>query len=539
MKEEVLRMDRITYQEQGGTELNHFCLDIDAGEIVGLIPINDTGMTALIRLLRQNLPLHYGYVYYRGKLVNHWRESDSSFNRIGVIESRSGLADDLTVADNVFVLRQGFRKRIIRRKVLNRQLEPFLLETGVDLQADTCARDLSAFPRFITELVKAVVAGCRLIVLMEPASVISDTRLDSLQRILRHYAAEGISFLYVSRHYEEARQICNRAAIMVNGQIAKVVNTADTPPETLQCFGVEAYTQLVRRQERVWCADGAETAALELRQLRFEHIHSLEFSVAPGECVVVQDLNNHILSDLIALFSGSKKPECGQILVGGQKLTAKNTREIAVIQQQPTQTMLFPELSYMDNLCFTMDHRLPDIWRREAARASVRREFETILGAKVFDKSVELLTQPEKYDLVYTRILLQRPRVAVCVQPFMSADVEQRMQIWTLMERLLEKGISIVILAVNLADSLSLGDRLIRVRDGCVQAIYGRMTLLRCRPAHRGMIFGPAQRKERICQPTDQSGCRRVPELNLTVRRRALPAAAKAARAFGSKANPG
>ncbi|HPS82073.1 MAG TPA: sugar ABC transporter ATP-binding protein, partial [Candidatus Limiplasma sp.] len=342
MKEEVLRMDRITYREQGVTELNHFCLDIDAGEIVGLIPINDTGMAALIRLLRQNLPLHYGYVYYRGKLVNQWQESDYSFNRIGVIESRSGLADDLTVADNVFVLRQGFKKWMIRRKVLNRQLEPFLLETGVDLQADTCARELSAFPRFITELVKAVVAGCRLIVLMEPASVISDTRLDSLQRILRHYAAEGISFLYVSRHYEEARQICNRAAVMVNGQIAKVVSTADTPPETLQCFGVEAYTQLVRRQERGWHAGGAQTAALELHKLWFDHIHSLDFSVAPGECVVVQDLNNHILNDLTALLSCQKGPESGSIWVGGRPLTPKNRREVAVIQQQPAQTMLFP-----------------------------------------------------------------------------------------------------------------------------------------------------------------------------------------------------
>ena len=74
MKEEVLRMDRITCVEQGVTELNHFCLDIDAGEIMGLIPINDTGLSTLLRLLRQNLPLHYGYVYYRGRLVNRWQE---------------------------------------------------------------------------------------------------------------------------------------------------------------------------------------------------------------------------------------------------------------------------------------------------------------------------------------------------------------------------------------------------------------------------------------------------------------------------------
>lgn len=474
MKEEVLRMDRVAYREQGITELNHFCLDIDAGEIVGLIPVNDTGLAAVIRLLRQNLPLHYGYVYYRGKLVNHWQQSDYSYNRIAVIESRSGLADDLTVADNVFVLRQGFKKWFIRRDVLNRQLEPFLKETGVKLSADMCARDLTAFPRFITELVKAVVAGCRLIVLMEPGSVISDARLDSLQRILRHYAAKGFSFLYVSRHYEEARQICTRAAIMVNGQIAKVVSTADTPPETLQCFGVDAYTQMVQRQERIQPVPPGTPPALELSALRYGSITSLDIRIAPGECVVLQDLNNHILSDLIALLSSEARPDSGVIRVNGKRLRAVKSRDIAVIQQQPTQTMLFPDLSYMDNLCFSLDHRIPDIWLRKAPRASIRHEFEAELGKRVFDLPVEALTRPEKYELVFTRVLLQRPKVAVCVQPFMGADMQQRMQIWKLMERLLSKGISVLILAVNLADSLALADRLIRVKDGKVQAVYTR-----------------------------------------------------------------
>lgn len=474
MKEEVLRMDRITYREQGVTELHHFCLDIDAGEIVGLIPINDTGLMALMRLLRQNLPLHYGYVYYRGKLVNHWQGSTPGLNRIGVIESRSGLADDLTVADNVFVLRQGFRKRIIRRKVLNAQLEPFLQETGVSLSANAYARDLSAFHRFITELVKAVVAGCRLIVLMEPGSVISDSRLETLQRIMRHYAAEGISFLYVSRHYEEARQICSRAAIMVNGQIAKVVSTADTPPETLQCFGVEAYTQMVRFQGRGKPAQADAPPALALQGVRYNRIESLDLSVAPGECVVLQDLNNHILPDLIALFSGWQNPSDGSLLVGGKPFRRNLCRDIAVIQQQPTETMLFPDLSYMDNLCFTLDHRLPGIWRNPAQFAGIRAELEPQLGVSVFDQAVETLTQPQKFELVYTRVLLQRPKIAACVQPFMGADVEQRMQIWRLMEQLLEKGIAILILAVNLADSLSLADRLVRVRDGRTQAVYAR-----------------------------------------------------------------
>jgi ribose transport system ATP-binding protein len=507
MKEEVLRMDRVTYIEQGITELNHFCLDIDAGEIIGLIPVNDTGLAALMKLMRQNLPLHYGYVYYRGRLVNHWRKPDYGVNRSSVIESRCGLADDLTVADNVFVLRQGFKKMLIHRRVLNRQLEPFLKETGADLSAGACVRDLTGFQRFIAELVKAVVADCRLIVLMEPGSIVSDARLESLQRILRYYAAKGFSFLYVSRHYEEARQICTHAAVMINGQIAKVVSTAETSPEVLQQhFGVEAYTQMVRRQERVRFGGAGVTPALTLNRLRCGNIASLDLAVAPGECVVLQDLNNHILNDLIRLLSGVRRPDGGEMLVDGRAFRPSRRRRIAVIQQQPAETMVFPELSYMDNLCFTLDHRIADIWRRAAPQKSIRRELAPLLGADVFDTPCDALTQAQKYDLVYTRVLLQRPSLAVCVQPFMGADVERRMQVWKLVERLLGKGVAVLILAVNLADSLSLADRLVRVRDGRVQATYGREEFVSLPPSAPWHDFWAGARKADDWPPTETRG---------------------------------
>ena len=474
MKEEVLRFDRVTYREQGVTELSHFCLDIGAGEIVGLIPVNDTGLQSLLRLMTQNLPLHYGYIYYRGKLVNDWKRGGSGFNRISVIANRSGLADDLTVAENVFVLRHGFRKRIVHRRLLSRQLEPFLRDIGVSLSADAYPRELTTFHRFAAELVKAVVAGCRLIVLVEPGTVVSDARIGRLNEILRHYAGQGISFLYVSLHYEEVLQACDRAALMLDGQIAKVLPTMGTSPQLVQNFGAQEYTELVRGQERRRSADAGGPPALELRKLCYGRMQELSLTLRAGECVVVQDLNNHIFGDLISLLGGERAPQSGAVLVDGKPFKRRRQRDVAVIQSLPAETMVFPGMSYLDNLCFTMDERMPEIWRRSRLRQSVRQEYEPLLGAEVFDTPVEVLSTRQKYDLVYTRVLLQRPRVAVCVQPFMQADVEHRMHIWTLLNRLLEKGIAVMMLAVNLADSLSLADRLIRVKDGSVREVYDR-----------------------------------------------------------------
>ena len=58
MREEILRMERVTYREQGVALLENFSMKIWAGEILGLVPINHLGLYALVRLLQQNLPLH-------------------------------------------------------------------------------------------------------------------------------------------------------------------------------------------------------------------------------------------------------------------------------------------------------------------------------------------------------------------------------------------------------------------------------------------------------------------------------------------------
>lgn len=474
MKEEVLRLDRVTSLEQGVTALNHFCLNIFAGEIMGLIPVNGTGLQTLIRLLRQNLPIHYGYIYYREQLVNHWLHADNSYNRVSIIEGRSGLADDLTVADNVFVLRPGFKGQIIQRSVMRRQLEPFLRDIGVNISADAYARDLTAFERFVVEVVKAVVAGNKLIILTDVGTVVSDIELHKLHGILRHYAAQGISFLYISQHYEEVRQVCGRAALMMNGQITKILSTKETTPALINFVEVENYEKLVRTRREKRNQAPEKVPALSFRNLQYRTIAGLDLSIWPGECLVVQDLDNHVLDDLIDLMTWNGRPEGGDIHVSGKKFTVKNRRDVAVIQKLATQTMLFPELSYLDNLCFMMDHRLPKIWIHPRRKAGVRREYEHWLGEDVFDKHIDDLTQTQKYDLIYARISLQRPKAVFCMQPFMQADVEQRMHIWKLLEMLLQKNIAVVILAVNLADTLSLADRLVRIQNGRVQAAYTR-----------------------------------------------------------------
>lgn len=475
MREEILRMERVTYLEQGTPQLENFSMTLWEGEIFGLIPVNHHGVSSLLKLLRQNLPLHYGYVYYRDQLVNHWRGGNCGINRISIIQNKSCLAEGLTVADNIFVLRPGFKKKLINPKVLEEQLEPFMKDIDMNISGDAYVETLSPFERFVVELLKAVVAGHRLVVLEDIGNFISDRELKKIHGILRHYAAQGISFLYIASHFEEVRRICHRTALMMNGVIIKCFQQTDRVPATFLLDCVEEFERKVKEQiEKKPDLPGQPGAVFQAVDLCLGGEERLSFSVAPGECLVLQDLDNRIFPELIEVLSGKQTAQEGCVYVEGAPLGGRRDRRIAVVQELATQTMLFPNVSYLDNLCFTLDHRFPDVWTRGRIKKSIRREYAGFLGEEVFNLPVEALSERQKYELVYTRILLQNPRVVFCVQPFKGAEVAMRLRVWELLALLLEREIAVVVLAVNLADSLALADRLIQVRQGRVEAEYDR-----------------------------------------------------------------
>lgn len=482
MQAEILRMDRVTYKENGIVQLNQFNLHIFKGEILGLICLNSQGLEALIMLLQQNLPLHYGNIYFKETLVNTYlHNANTAPNKVVVIEKKSRLVDSMTVSDNVFVLRSGFRKYLIAPRVLATQLHFIAKELGVEIDADARVEDLSFFKRCVVELYKAVASGAKLIVIRDISNFVSVSNLAKLQEILQFYAQKGVSFLYVCNHHEEIFALCKRAAIMQNGQIIKVL-PCNAQTETIMQTYARPFHTLVQKQRQSMeiqeihaAAQLAEETVFAVQNLACGANEQLDFTVKKGECIVLQDMENTILQPLLSILSGNEPPQGGTIELAGHNVTHHlyRRRDIAILAEKPIETMLFPDLSYLDNLCFTLDQRMTGVWCHARLRNSIAAELAPELG-DVFDKDINELTVAQRYTLVYQRILLQKPQIVFCVQPFASADMVLRMHIIQLLQKLLQKQIAVVILAVNLSDSLALANRLLLVEHGCVTQSIAR-----------------------------------------------------------------
>lgn len=463
MRQEIFRMERVTYMEKEVIRLDNFNIQVYRGEIMGMLSVNVHGMSAFLKLLQTNLPLYDGYVYYGEEMVNSWKEAKRLHNRISIIGAESCLVENLTVLDNVFVLRQGFGQEIIRTRLLEQQLAPFLKDIQMDIPADTRIAELSVFERVVVELLRAVVLGHRLIVLNEMGNLMSYEELDKLHEILHHYAEQGYSFLYICPHFEEIAMVCDRSVKFSNGRIFKVTRKEEMEKETMRLYSeTEEYDRMIRyRMEKRRKNEPEKKEVLRFDGICAEYVKNIRFSVYEGECLIIQAQDNDIFHEMKDLVSGNIKPESGEILIDGIKTRMDGNPKMAVIQELATKSMVFPELDYMNNLCISLSQRVPSIWRRRHIRNSIRQEYGPILGEVVFFSQVSQLSEKQKYQMIYTRILLQKPRIVFCIQPFHGADLSHRMFVWKMMEMLLNHGIAVVILSLNLSDALSLADRLL------------------------------------------------------------------------------
>ena len=361
---------------------------------------------------------------------------------------------------------------MIKNRLLQRQLAPFMEDIGVHIPADAYVDRLSAFERVTVELLRAVVAGYRLIVLHEIGTVINGSELGKLYEIMHHYAGQGFSFLYISLHLEEIMEVCDRVALFSSGRIQKVAGRAEMKSEIVQSYTIEFDKMIRYHMGRRSDVGKDKKAVLSLSHISGEVLTDFTMEVYEGECLVVQNLDEQVLRDILSVLYGDRKPKEGKLCMGGRPIRPASCRDLALISADPTRTMVFQGMSCLDNLCMGLSRRVPGIWKNTRMKNSVKREYAEILGEDVFVTPVEALGDRQRYQLVYTRVLLQKPKVVVCVQPFRGADLAHRVFIWKMMEMLLDRGMAVVILTINLADSMSLADRLIRVgKEGIVQEV--------------------------------------------------------------------
>ena len=208
--------------------------DVHRGEILALVGDNGAGKSTLVKSLAGAQPPDGGRIEIDGEPLQLRTPRDADAAGIGCLHQGLGLVDTLDVPENVFLGRElqakvlGVIPQLDHRRMRERTVE--LLERfGVDLPRlnDPVIR-LSGGQRQTVAISRLLLQDVRLVIMDEPMAALGVEEGGRVLELVRNMRTRGLSVIVISHNLEHVFQLADRIAVMKNGRLIGVVETAST-----------------------------------------------------------------------------------------------------------------------------------------------------------------------------------------------------------------------------------------------------------------------------------------------------------------------
>jgi ABC-2 type transport system ATP-binding protein len=194
--------------------LKDFCLEVQSGEVVGLLGPNGCGKSTVLNLVAQVLKADAGQIALMGEPLDQLG-STSRF-RVGLCSQDCALYPDLLPAENL-----DFFARLYGISKFQRQarVEELMNLFGLVPYASTRVGRLSGGWQQRLHLAVSLVHRPELLILDEPTACVDVAARQDLWRLIETLRAGGTAILLTTHQLDEAERLCNRIAIMKGGRI--------------------------------------------------------------------------------------------------------------------------------------------------------------------------------------------------------------------------------------------------------------------------------------------------------------------------------
>jgi ABC-2 type transport system ATP-binding protein len=226
MEQHIIRVENLTKKFGSFVANDDLSFHVEKGEIFGFLGANGAGKTTAIRILCGLLMPTSGKIEVAGYDV--YRQSNKVKNSIGYMSQKFSLYEDMTVKENFRFYGgiYGMPARAIREKTAY-----YLEKLELEKEKNTVISSLPLGWKQKLAFSVAIMHDPKIIFLDEPTGGVDPVTRRQFWEMIYEAAADGIT-VFVTTHYMDEAEYCQRVSIMVDGRIEAL----DTPDKLKKQF---------------------------------------------------------------------------------------------------------------------------------------------------------------------------------------------------------------------------------------------------------------------------------------------------------------
>ena len=446
-------------------------IELRAGEIHALVGENGAGKSTLIKILAGVFPRDGGTVLLEGKEIAPSNPREARELGISTVFQELSLCSTMTVAENIFVNREPVMLGLVRRKRMERAAGEYLRSFNVQLQPGDAVGDLSVAQRQIVEIVKAVSASARVLILDEPTSSLDDRESRKLFQILFRLREDGAGIIFVSHKMNEIFRIADRITVFRDGEYIMTCGKAGATPD-------EVIRAMVGREiSQVFPAKAARTGPPKLAVSGFSSLgtfRDIALTVHEGEILGLAGLTGAGRTEVMQALFGYGPKDSGEAVLGGKTLRigspADAIREgIMYAPEDRRLHGLFLGQSVAMNVSAASLRACSGKALMSSAKESdLARRMVGTLDIKVnsIDQEAGSLSGGNQQKIVLAKCLAARPEVLIVDEPTRGIDIGSKIEIYAQLRAFAERGGAVILVSSELQEIIGLSDRVVVFRGG-------------------------------------------------------------------------
>lgn len=236
--EPIIELRNISKKFGGITALNSVSLEVNEGEVVGLIGDNGAGKSTLIKTLVGVHQPDLGEIFIRGRKAEHWNAKKAREAKIETVFQDRALTPQQSIVWNIFMGKElRYPLGFIRVKEQQEEANRIIREIGFTsklIDAKSQVGNLSGGERQGVAIARAIYNDAELIILDEPTTALSLIETQKVFDFVNNIKAKGRSVLFIGHNIFHVFDISDRFVILDRGKIVHQLEKYDVDsPENL------------------------------------------------------------------------------------------------------------------------------------------------------------------------------------------------------------------------------------------------------------------------------------------------------------------